>query len=141
MTPLNGSTRATALLFGVVSFTFGQGLSPTTPSKEYIRLGGQVIAIENAQPAAAPAVTLSAASLSFSSQTVGTTSVAQAITVTNSGSAVLNITGISLAGRMPATFRKLLHVERALPQGSVSDFGGLHPECGWDSQRHAFDDR
>ena len=51
-----------------------------------------------------PAVTLSPTSLTFASQTVGTTSAAQLVTLTNSGSATLNITGISLTGTKPGDF-------------------------------------
>jgi FG-GAP-like repeat/Abnormal spindle-like microcephaly-assoc'd, ASPM-SPD-2-Hydin/FG-GAP repeat len=46
----------------------------------------------------APAVTLAPASLTFASQAAGTTSAAQSVTLTNSGSAALTITGITLSG-------------------------------------------
>ncbi len=45
-----------------------------------------------------PAVTLSTTSLAFGSQTVGSTSAAQTITLTNAGSATLSISSISLTG-------------------------------------------
>ncbi len=45
-----------------------------------------------------PSVTLSSTSLAFGSQTVGTTSAAQTVTLTNSGSANLAITSIALTG-------------------------------------------
>ena len=45
-----------------------------------------------------PAVTLSSTSLAFGSQTVGSTSAAQTVTLTNSGSATLSISSISLTG-------------------------------------------
>ncbi|HXE12682.1 MAG TPA: Ig-like domain-containing protein [Bryobacteraceae bacterium] len=39
------------ILLLLVSFLAGaQGLSPATPLKEYIRMGGQVVAVENARP-------------------------------------------------------------------------------------------
>ncbi len=47
---------------------------------------------------AAPAVSLSPASLTFESQTTGTTSPAQSASLTNSGSAPLSISGIAVAG-------------------------------------------
>ena len=50
-----------------------------------------------------PGVSLSPSSLSFSSQAVGTTSAAQAVTLTNSGNAALNITGISASGDFAQT--------------------------------------
>jgi hypothetical protein len=46
----------------------------------------------------APAVSLSAASLSFGSQLVGTTSAPQSVTLTNTGNATLNITSIVPSG-------------------------------------------
>ena len=51
-----------------------------------------------ATAASAPAVTLAPASLTFSSQTVGTSSAAQAITLTNSGNAALTITAVTIVG-------------------------------------------
>jgi len=50
-----------------------------------------------------PGVSLSPSSLSFSSQAVGTTSAAQTVTLTNSGNAALNITGISAIGDFAQT--------------------------------------
>jgi hypothetical protein len=47
---------------------------------------------------AAPAVTLSMASLNFSPQPVGTSSAAQTVTVTNSGTATLTVSGIAASG-------------------------------------------
>lgn len=47
---------------------------------------------------AAPAVTLSATALTFASQTAGTTSPPQTVTLTNSGSATLIISGIGATG-------------------------------------------
>jgi hypothetical protein len=48
--------------------------------------------------APAPTVSLSPTSLSFGSQLAGTTSTAQTVTLTNSGTAALSITGISVGG-------------------------------------------
>src|SRR4029077_11435913 len=52
----------------------------------------------------APAVTLSATSLSFASQAVGTSSGSQSVTVTNSGSAPLTISSVTVGGTNPADF-------------------------------------
>jgi hypothetical protein len=52
----------------------------------------------------APAVTLSPTTLTFASQTVGTTSAAQTVTLTNSGTAPLTITSIGLAGTNPGDY-------------------------------------
>ena len=51
-----------------------------------------------------PAATLSSTSLTFATQLVGTTSPAQRVTLTNTGSATLSITSISTAGRDPGDF-------------------------------------
>jgi len=48
--------------------------------------------------APAPAASVTPASLTFNSQTVGTASAAQTVTLTNTGNAVLTITGISASG-------------------------------------------
>jgi parallel beta-helix repeat protein len=52
----------------------------------------------------APAVTLSTANLTFSNQAVGTTSTAQAVSLTNSGNATLSITGIAVTGTNASDF-------------------------------------
>jgi len=52
----------------------------------------------NGVAAAAPAVTLSPASLAFGNQTVGTMSAAKSITLTNSGNAALGISSIATTG-------------------------------------------
>lgn len=52
----------------------------------------------------APAASLSAASLSFGNQNVGVVSAAQSITLTNSGTAVLTISGISVTGTNASDF-------------------------------------
>ena len=57
-----------------------------------------------AAPLPGPGVSLSPTSLTFASQTVSTTSGAQTVTLTNTGNAPLNITGISLNGTNPGDF-------------------------------------
>ena len=52
----------------------------------------------------APAVSLSPTSLTFANQNVGTTSAAQAVTLTNSGTWPLAISGITLTGANPGDF-------------------------------------
>jgi hypothetical protein len=56
---------------------------------------------------AAPTVKLSATSLAFPTTVHGSTSVAQAITLTNSGTATLTLSSISLTGTNPADFQAL----------------------------------
>jgi hypothetical protein len=54
--------------------------------------------------AVAPAVSLSPTSLTFSSQTVNTTSAAQSVTLTNSGNAALTISSIGISGANAGDF-------------------------------------
>lgn len=54
--------------------------------------------------AAAPAISLDAASVAFGSQTVNTTSTVRTLTVTNSGNAALNFSAIGLTGAAAADF-------------------------------------
>ncbi len=53
--------------------------------------------------ASAPVVSLSASSLAFASQTVGTTSAAQSVTLSNTGNASLNLTSVSASGDFAQT--------------------------------------
>jgi hypothetical protein len=57
----------------------------------------------NPQPTAKPAVSLSPASLSFGAQAVQTTSAAQTISLTNSGTAALTVSGITASGDFAQT--------------------------------------
>src|SRR5207245_2738638 len=52
----------------------------------------------------APAVTLAPTNLAFGTQRLSTTSPAQTVTLTNSGTATLSITSIALAGSNPGDF-------------------------------------
>ena len=54
--------------------------------------------------AAAPQATLSPNNLTFSNQNVGTSSTAQMVTLSNPGTATLNITGITIGGTNPGDF-------------------------------------
>ena len=53
---------------------------------------------------AAPSAGVSPASLTFASQSVGTSSTAQSVTLSNTGSAPLSITGLAIAGTNPGDF-------------------------------------
>jgi hypothetical protein len=79
-------------------------LDPSTPSKEYFRFGGQIVAIENAPATAVPQAQLSPASLSFGSQNVQTTSPGQTATLTNTGNAVLSTSSVTINGANPGDF-------------------------------------
>ncbi len=59
---------------------------------------GHYVTLTGTGWAAAPAVQLTPASLNFADQALGTSSAAQALTVTNTGSAALQITGLAIGG-------------------------------------------
>jgi hypothetical protein len=63
----------------------------------------QSVSLSGTGAGSAPVVSLSPSSLTFASQTVGTTSTAQTVTLTNTGSATLTITGISASGDFAET--------------------------------------
>lgn len=65
-----------------------------------------------------PAVTLSATTLTFTSQGVNTTSPGQMVTVTNSGTATLNISGIAVGGTNSADFGETSTCGTTLAAGS-----------------------
>jgi hypothetical protein len=56
---------------------------------------------------AVPSVTLSPTSLTFASTAKGTISEAQTVTLTNAGTATIDITGVSLIGADPTSFTQL----------------------------------
>jgi subtilase family serine protease len=64
----------------------------------------QTVTLNGTGTATVPAVTLSANSLSFSSQPVGNSYTAPNITLTNSGTAALSITSISITGANASSF-------------------------------------
>ena len=66
--------------------------------------------------AAGQTVTLSTASVSFGKQTVGTSSAAKAVTVTNTGSATLTFTSIVVAGADRLDFSPLFDPVQSMQQ-------------------------
>ena len=88
--PLSSATlfRLLAFMVGLVILAGCGGGSSSSPTP----------------PAGTPAATLSASTLTFSSQAVDTTSAAQPVTVTNSGSATLGFTGFTLSGTNSSDF-------------------------------------
>lgn len=83
---LSGTPTAT----GTFGFTLqaSNGLAPNATQNVSIAVAA----------AAGPVFSPSASTLTFASQTVATTSVAQTLTITNTGSAIMSITGPSVAG-------------------------------------------
>jgi hypothetical protein len=68
--------------------------------------------------AAAPSVKLSATTLSFTTTKSGTTSEAQSFTLTNSGTAVVNLTSITLTGTNPSSFQEVTNCGPTLAAGA-----------------------
>jgi phospholipase C len=66
--------------------------------------GTQVVPLTGTGGSSGPAVTFSPTSLTFASQAVGTTSSPQNVKLTNSGSATLTLTSITLTGANPGDF-------------------------------------
>jgi Right handed beta helix region len=66
----------------------------------------------------APGVSFSPTSLSFGSKTVGTTSATQNITLTNTGNALLTISGITVGGTNPPDFRQTNSCGSSLAAGN-----------------------
>ena len=87
-TPAASGTRTASL-----SITDGGGGSPQT-----VPLTG------TATGSGGPAVTLAPTSLTFASTTVGSTSGAQSVTLTNAGNAALSVSSITITGTNPSDF-------------------------------------
>ena len=83
---------AAGTLTGAITFTDNAAASP-----QKVSLSGTGAA------AATPAVSLSPTSLTFASQTVQTTSAAQTVTLKNSGTGSLSISGIAASGNFAET--------------------------------------
>lgn len=78
--------------------------------------------------AAAPALKLSATSLAFATTTHGTASAAQTLTLTNSGTAIMHLTSIALAGTNPTDFVELNTCGATLaPAGTCSVYVAFKP--------------
>ena len=64
----------------------------------------QTVSLSGTGASTAPAITVSPVSLAFGSLSVGTTSPAQTITLTNSGTAALSITSLAVSGSSASNF-------------------------------------
>jgi hypothetical protein len=81
---------------GTITYSVGVN-STSSPRSLTIAIADQVLTITQL-PAPVPIVTLSSSSLNFSNQLVGSTSSTQTVTLTNSGTAILNVISIELTG-------------------------------------------
>ncbi|HLV87776.1 MAG TPA: choice-of-anchor D domain-containing protein [Candidatus Sulfotelmatobacter sp.] len=103
-----GTTNCPTSLAAGASCTFSLQFKPTaigsrTASLEVVDntgSGSQLVALTGT----GTEVKLSATSLAFGTQTVGTTSAAKTVTVTNVGAAAMSISGVKLAGTNPGDF-------------------------------------
>lgn len=86
-----------------VSFTPSVTGSETATLNVADGAGTQTVALSGTGAAATPAVTLSPSSLTFASQPVGTTSTAQPVTLTNSGSGALSISSVTVGANFNET--------------------------------------
>ncbi|PYV19688.1 MAG: hypothetical protein DMG21_00910 [Acidobacteria bacterium] len=97
----SGSNARQAMQFLIVSST--QTNSTTSMTYGSSNWNGNIFAAFKAAPSS-PAVGLSPPSLTFAGQIVGTTSTAQALTLSNTGTAPLTISSIALGGTNPSDF-------------------------------------
>jgi hypothetical protein len=81
-----------------IGFTFNPASQNVTVN------GANVTGVNFSSAAATPAVQLAPTSLSFGNQRVGAASAAQTVTLTNTGTGVLTISGISFGGTNPTDF-------------------------------------
>ncbi len=81
-------------------------------------VGGTVFEI-GSTISSAPVVTLSATSLTFSAQATGTSSAAKIVTVKNTGTASLTVSGIAITGADPGDFAKTTTCGASLAAGAT----------------------
>jgi len=114
---------ASCQLFLTFSPSSGEGYNGTI-SVPYSATGGgpgvpATFAVTGTGTGPAPTATLAPAGpLAFGNQTANTTSTAQSLTLSNSGSAALSISSIAFAGANPADFSEINNCPASLAQGA-----------------------
>jgi hypothetical protein len=128
---LGGATSGsvTANASGVFSFTgLGNGAYTVTPSKagysfnpasKSVTVNAANVSGVNFTSAGAPTAQASPTSLTFAAQTVSTSSAAQAVTLSNTGTAALTVSGITFTGTNPADFSQTNNCGTSLANGST----------------------
>lgn len=117
---INLGTNPSTILSAISSNKGGMGvLSGFVNSTDAADIAAY-IANPAAGDAAAPAISLSASTLSFGSQMVGTSSAAQTITVSNTGTAALTFSAMTFSGAASADFAR---TGTCSPTGSVAAGG------------------
>src|SRR6266704_3326685 len=117
-TCLGGSNKLAAGSSCTISLTFTPGAlgarSANLTFTDTATDSPQSVALTGAGAIAAPLVSLSPTSVSFSNQNVGTSSSAQAVTLTNSGTTPLSISSIAITGTNATDFAQ----SNTCPSGS-----------------------
>ncbi len=99
----------------------------------------QVVSLTGTGTGVAPILNVSPVVLSFGTQPVAVTSGLQTVTLTNSGSALLNLTGIAITGNNSTNFGFYVKGTSPCPyprrvfggRGELHDFGGFHAASEW----------
>jgi len=120
----NGCTTVTPGSFCDISVRFAPTTAGAKTANVVIAHNGagssSSVTVSGTGLASAPVVGLSSTTLSFGNQTIGTTSAAQAITVTNSGTQNLIVSGASLTGLDAAQFTLTNGCTTVVPGGACT---------------------
>jgi hypothetical protein len=101
----NSCAQTPCTLYVAFLPTAVQGYSGALTVTDNLAEQGQTIELSGTGlPSGSPVVSLSPSSLSFAERTVGSTSIAQSVTLSNTGNAVLNISSIALGGADPGDY-------------------------------------
>jgi beta-propeller repeat-containing protein/ASPM-SPD-2-Hydin domain-containing protein/HYDIN/CFA65/VesB family protein len=119
---LPGATCSIFVQFVPVATGTFQAQINVTDNSQGIAGTVQVIAVTGTAIPAAPVASVTPATLTFATQAVGTTSGTQTVTLTNSGSAPLNLTNLAVTGSNAASFGFYAGGAKAcpLPSGAVA---------------------
>ena len=105
---------ASSFTIGATSLNiYGGGYYPAGDSIADFRIEPSTV-----DPTLIPQASLSRSSLTFGSQSLGSTSVAQNVILSNTGTAALNIAGITVTGANAADFAQTNTCGRSIPVGS-----------------------
>jgi Abnormal spindle-like microcephaly-assoc'd, ASPM-SPD-2-Hydin len=116
--PINSSVGSlTSITLGGSSVTFTNQTIKGVQYAIFVANSGSYVA-KYTGGGAAPVAGLSPTSLAFGNQTVGTTSAAKIVTLSNTGNAALTITGISLTGTSSTSFAQTNNCGTSVAAGS-----------------------
>jgi len=120
---VNATTSGTYIFTGITNGTYTvtpskSGYTFTPASRNTTVNNANVTNVNFSSAPLAPLVQLSPTSLSFGSVAVGTSSIAQAVTLSNIGTATLTITSITLTGANPGDFSQTNNCGTSLAVGA-----------------------